>query len=478
MGIVSALMFIGYLSSVLSEYLYMGIIQAYFHQLRISYVQNQYQATTSATVSEMQNRLTNDLQMLSDTLLMPALSTFTEGITLIMSLVALFTFHWPLVLTVLLLSAIMLVMPVLFSQKLQAVTYAVSQSNNHYLDSIAKWLGGLSELKRYSARTKLISTLATSSTELETSKMQRAATVSVLNFVNLFTNIFSQFAIYIVAGILIQRGLIAFGVIISAGQFGGTVFNGIVSVSNSIGSIVSAKTLNAQVQASLDAQPAPPSYDDSHDFESLTIDNLALTYPNGESITFPDLTINRGEKILLTGDSGTGKSTLLKLITGEITASQGNVNFLNPDGQNMTLSPTEIGYLPQKSIVFPDTLENNMTMFQDALAADVPQVTTEVAIANDIQKFPQGTDTLINLDTPNLSGGQQQKLVLARALIHHKSILLIDEGTSAIDHHGTLSILQHLLSQDTTVIFVAHNLDAHTAELFDRRINLTAPVDA
>ena len=79
---------------------------------------------------------------------------------------------------------------------------------------------------------------------------------------------------------------------------------------------------------------------------------------------------------------------------------------------------------------------------------------------------------LINL-LLNVSGGQRQKIILARTQIHDSKILLIDEGTSAIDQEGTRAILQELLKMPSTVIFIAHNFDEKLQSLFNREIHLS-----
>ena len=92
--------------------------------------------------------------------------------------------------------------------------------------------------------------------------------------------------------------------------------------------------------------------------------------------------------------------------------------------------------------------------------------------ADDIAKFTEGLDEKINLDKLNISGGQRQKIVLARAKVHNSDIILIDEGTSAIDQKATMSILKNLLKSKTTIVFIAHNFNEEMHQLFDREIHL------
>ena len=200
--------------------------------------------------------------------------------------------------------------------------------------------------------------------------------------------------------------------------------------------------------------------------------NLALKFPNGETLQYPDLKINQGEKILLSGDSGSGKTTLFKLLLGIIEPSQGKVNFKNKKNEEINPDFSKIGYIPQEPILFPGTIKQNITMFNNELTSKVEKAIEEVGLENDIKKFENGVNTELDLNKLNISGGQRQKIVLARAKIHGSKIILIDEGTSAIDQKGTLSILKNLLKSEATIVFIAHNFNDSMRNLFDREIKL------
>lgn len=163
---------------------------------------------------------------------------------------------------------------------------------------------------------------------------------------------------------------------------------------------------------------------------------------------------------------------MFKLILNKLTPSKGTIRFIDQDGKEVYLNPDEIGYLAQDSTLFPDTLENNITMFNAELNNQVKQATKKVDLDKDISNFPEGLATQVDLDKNNLSGGQKQKLVLARALVHNSPWLFIDEGTSAIDSKSTKHILQHLLTTDGSVIMIAHNFSNELVSMFDRVVKL------
>lgn len=206
---------------------------------------------------------------------------------------------------------------------------------------------------------------------------------------------------------------------------------------------------------------------------SLITKNVSVKFPNGKIIKFPDLNIKTGEKILLTGDSGSGKTTLFKVLVGKIKLHTGMINFKNKYGDDINVDKTKIGYIPQDPVLFPDSIENNITMFNSKLKNKVLDYVKDVSFESDIRKMPLGLKTELNLQKLNISGGQRQKIVLARACIHDDDFILIDEGTSAIDKKATLDILKKLLDGPYTVIFIAHNFNEEMNSLFDREIHLT-----
>ena len=111
-------------------------------------------------------------------------------------------------------------------------------------------------------------------------------------------------------------------------------------------------------------------------------------------------------------------------------------------------------------------------MFNRKLTGKLKEVTQRVQLVPDLAKFPKQINTTVDLDQGNLSGGQRQKVVLARAEIHEEPFLLLDEATSAIDSKATSEIIGNLLDTDKTVLMIAHNFSPELKDKFDYQINL------
>ena len=136
----------------------------------------------------------------------------------------------------------------------------------------------------------------------------------------------------------------------------------------------------------------------------------------------------------------------------------------------------EGGYIEQNVFLFNTTIRENITLGEDFSEEQLHAAIQGSALAADLAAMPDGLDTVVGEDGSNLSGGQKQRVAIARALIHNRSILLVDEGTSALDQKNADLVEKSLLTNpDLTLILISHHLSAARRAQFDRVYEL-APV--
>ena len=165
--------------------------------------------------------------------------------------------------------------------------------------------------------------------------------------------------------------------------------------------------------------------------------------------------------LALVGVSGSGKSTLVKAI----------VKFIDLDSGNITINQRDIGhidkkalrrqitYVPQSPFIFTGTVLENLLMgaAPNLSQADILQALDQVQVLSDIQSMPQGLHSIISEDG-GMSGGQKQRLAIARALLTKSPVLILDESTSSLDVLTEKKVIDNLMALDKTIIFVAHRL--------------------
>jgi ABC-type bacteriocin/lantibiotic exporter with double-glycine peptidase domain len=173
-----------------------------------------------------------------------------------------------------------------------------------------------------------------------------------------------------------------------------------------------------------------------------------------------DLHIGAGEMVALVGQSGCGKSTILRLLLGFETPEAGSVQF---DGQDLTALDVEsvrrqLGVVLQDGDLFPGSIHQNLSGATTITEAEAWELADIVALGDDIRAMPMRLETMVSLSGGAFSGGQRQRLLIARALATRPRILILDEATSALDNVTQKVVTKNLAELGMTRIVVAHRL--------------------
>jgi len=201
--------------------------------------------------------------------------------------------------------------------------------------------------------------------------------------------------------------------------------------------------------------------------ESIRFENVGFAY-GGEGKRVPvlhdiNLTVPEGEVIALVGPSGGGKSTLVNLIPRFFDVNEGRITIDGYDLRDVTIASLRknIGKVTQETVLFNDTVRNNIAYGQPDVALSKVEEAARMALAHDfILRMPEGYDTQIGEKGVRLSGGERQRLAIARAILRNAPILILDEATSALDTESE-SLVQVALAnlmQERTVFVIAHRL--------------------
>lgn len=198
--------------------------------------------------------------------------------------------------------------------------------------------------------------------------------------------------------------------------------------------------------------------------KSIEMKNIKFSYPT-EKIVINDLSLNitKGQMVAVVGSSGSGKSTLIDIIMGFNLPSSGDILIDNIPLKNYDINSyrDKIGYVPQTSVLFNTSiLENIRWGNEKATNQEIKNVCKEVYADSFIKSFPDGYNTIVGDRGVRLSGGQLQRIALARALIRDPEILILDEATSSLDSESEKNIQEALnkIASKKTLIVIAHRL--------------------
>ena len=203
---------------------------------------------------------------------------------------------------------------------------------------------------------------------------------------------------------------------------------------------------------------------------SISFNHICFSYSEGKEVLKElNLRVKEGEKVVLLGTSGSGKSTILKILMGMERAQSGTIRIGGQDTMDLGEDRIfkEISYIQQEVFIFDGTIRENISLFQTYREEELQSVIERAGLRNLVKE--KGLDYLCGENGAALSGGERQRISIARSLLRKTPILLADEITASLDKENSYLVLDTLLNiENTTEILVLHDLDSRILSRVDR----------
>ena len=404
--------------------------------------------------------LSNDLATIETTGFDQFYALLSGMIATTTSIIALFFFHWSLVVWSLIAGSLTIYLPKIFEKKMAKASLRTTEENERFLSKVSEMLAGYDTLFSYGLLKRVTTHTEGASLQLANAKNKQAVVVSNVTIAGVFGNVFGQISILTLTGVLAFNKIVPIGAFAATSNLGITIFNTLGNVSTQLAQIRAVKPIFDKFEQVTEYEQVnsvhlPP--------EMKGIELQALNYTYGDKVVLSDITynFNLGNKYAIVGPSGSGKSTLLNILIGKLVDYTGSVTFSDVELKQIEgkMLRENILYIDQAPYLFSGTIRSNITLDDYFSDEDFAQVIKDAALEDIIDKLPAGLDTDVGEAGRLLSGGQKQRIALARGLIRGKRIILIDEGTSSLDEISALRIEESLINNpDLTVIMITHQL--------------------
>lgn len=391
---------------------------------------------------------------------------------MIFSLVAMFIGNWFLTLLVIIASIIPMMISGFIGQKSASIQNSSMIADQKYLAKVKDILAGFLVIKSFNVKEAIRQDYKNESEKLD-------EIYFIKGKFDVLSNVISQLSGMIVFLVAFGGGMyLVFGGHTTIGSVTAIVqlVNFVVMPLNEIGMGISKfregqATLNSfEVKDVIELQTGKTKeyFDDV-----ISFSNVDFSYPNAEEKIFNHLSlqIKKGEKIAIVGMSGSGKSTLLNLLLRFYDVTSGYISIDNQDLQAISAESLYnlMTIVQQDVYIFDDTLKANITLSQSFTEDDIKKAVQQSGLESYILENELGLQTLCGENGSNLSGGEGQRLSIARALIRKTPILLLDEATSSLDNKVTTEIENSILEiQDLTVLVVTHKLNKSMLKKYNR----------
>lgn len=462
----------------LGVYLIVSTLQQYVvevlkNKIRYSLNQNLYQSYASRNIesfqkkdsSEILNEFNNEVNVVIDNYVSSKLNVFSLTISLILGSLYIANLSVEILMFLLFCAFITIFINSIFKNRLK-------KNQMNYLDSMKQWLCSIKNLCRCFNDIKILNLekvfcdgLDIENKNIEQSTLKNNGFIKILTSINSFISQAMFFLTLLFGIVLIHYNRLTVGQLLGIAQASNMVIMLIVNYANLRNMIQSSiPVLQKLLDNSICSEEKEPIIFDEQ-IHDIKIKHLSFSYGARLILDLNNLVIDQGKKYLVIGKSGDGKSTFLDILTKQKKADGIYVNDKDlKDVQFSTYADT-FSYVNQDNDLLPFSFEQNITLGRKMSKYSLKDLVT---IFNLESIFDKERDNL-DFEHLNLSGGEKQRICLARAMYRNKKWLFLDEAFSAIDKTNSDRIHQFILSNpDLTVLSIEHKVKKETVSLYDK----------
>ncbi|MFC4760285.1 peptide cleavage/export ABC transporter [Fructobacillus durionis] len=458
--------------SYTEQYLLIVIGQRLSIDLILSYIKHLFQLPMSffynRRIGELTSRF-NDANSVIEAIASSILSLLIDVIVVLMMAIILLNYNAQLFLITILSIPIYCIIIMLFVKKFSRLNHEVMSAGANLEASIIERLKGMETVKALGAEQKSYGSIDHDYVVFLTKSFLKEKAIAIQEAVKGLIKLMLQVIILWVGAQLVIKGEMTIGKLMAYNALLSYFTDPLQSIINLQSKIQMAMVAAHRLQEVYEVQSEFQLNDESFTLSAEKIEiefkSLSFGYQYNHSIfNHLDLLIKANQKVALVGSTGSGKSTLVKLLirffevengSGEIRINGHNIKHVNKESLRSIIS-----YVPQESQFFSGKIIDNLLLGVESEIDinDVFKACEMVEIRADIEAMPNGFFTELS-DTTTLSGGQKQRLAIARVLLRNSKVLILDESTSNLDRLTEKKVISRLMAiQDKTIIFVAHRL--------------------
>lgn len=462
-----------YLQSLLGKKMICKIIKSLRYYTFQGVLSSSNEKFEELNTGEYISLITNDVKMVEDNFLIPCFEMIQYVVIFVASLFIMVYFDFIITICVAIAIALMLIVPGFFGRVLENRQKVFSKKLSDFTANLKDILLGYEIIKSYSMKRYILLKFKKSNDNTINSKYDVDKVTALSEGISAFLALMVQVVVLFLAAYFIMIGRTTVGTLLGMIQVSGNLANPLLMIFGNVPKMKSVKPIIEKLNTFAECNNQEIQEDTRLAFDKkISIKGLSFSYDGQKEVLHNiNWDIEKGKKYVIVGKSGGGKTTLIKLLTGVYSTYQGNVFY---DDIQLTLhnrykTAQLLSIIHQNIYMFDETIYDNICLHESYTEDNLYKALKESGLDDVVSQIPEGIRYNVGENGSNLSGGQRQRIAVARALIRNKPILILDEGTSAIDMQTAYEIENRLLKmKDLTVITITHNMKRELLEKYDK----------
>ncbi|HDK7138564.1 TPA: ABC transporter ATP-binding protein [Clostridium botulinum] len=472
-GILIGLLYFIY--DILSKMFIRNLLKMLRNKVFFGILRRNYKDFNSKNTADYISVLTNDMKLIEENYVVPLLLILQYsvmfGVTVILLL-----YLSPLVTLGIFISMLLIfIVPSIFGKTLENKQLELSNRLSFFTSKLKDIFLGYDVIRSYNLRDNTTKEFQEENNNLANAKFTADKIFVINESLSQILGLGTQFVAIFLSAYLVIKGELTMGMLIAIVQLSATFVQPVIMIMNNVPKLNSVKPIIKRIDDFSNYEDTDFVGKDKPYFNSnLEISNLYFNYGNERpAIDNISLRIDRNKKYAIVGGSGCGKSTLVKLMLGYYSDFNGDIKFDGNSIKNLDIEQLNkmISIIHQNVYMFDKTIKDNICLYKEFSKEQINNVLNLSGANKFIEETTNGLNYLVGENGSNLSGGQRQRIAIARALIQQTPILVLDEGTSAIDMQTAYDIESKLLSiENLTLITITHKMSEELLSLYDEII--------
>lgn len=415
----------------------------------------------SRPVGDIMSRV-NDLSSIKEFINFVSFSLITDFLFVIIIFIIIFFINKLLFLLLIIFALTYMFVYLLFRDKIYSMSLILKEKNSEVNSYLIESILGIDTIKNFNIeKERKLRFKSKYNNLLKLNVKYNKFILSIELFQNFIMTISNVFILFV--GIkLVNKGLLLFSNLIIINSLLIYFFISLKNIIYFDRILIDSKNSYNRLEDLLDEEEDNNNKSNFNFNNNIEFKNVAYSYDSYNIFENLSFNIDKGDFVFVKGDSGVGKSTLFKILTKQINDYKGKVIIDNTNIKNLSLNDirNNICFVSQNEIIFTDTILNNITLFKEVAKKELEKVIRITGIDKFLKEKNISLNFLLEENGHNISGGERQRILLARALLQNKKILILDETTNGIDTLSEENIVRKVKEEyDVTLILISHRYD-------------------